>query len=103
MRRPVSAVDGSDSIAFARARSPSLSFPVLEWTPFRTFATQLTYATPIHFGFRLEVPLRYTRLGTDDARLKPIPLGWSVFLRLQFDARYFFGSREDLSTLKKGP
>lgn len=100
---PATAPDGSDALAFARARSLSLSFPVVEWTPFRTFATQLTYATPIQLGVRLEVPLTYTLLAPAEVTLKPVPLGWSVFLRLQFDARYFFGSREDLSTLKKGP
>lgn len=93
---PIRAADGTEGLGFARASSLSLSFPVLEWTPFRTFATQLTYSTPIHLGFRLEIPLSYQVLIPENAKALPGPINWGVFVRLQFDARYFFGTREDL-------
>lgn len=88
--------DGTDSIGFARSHTLAMSFPVLEWTPFRTFATQLTYSTPIHLGFRLEVPTGYEVLLPENAKPKGGGVDWGIFVRLQFDARYFFGTREDL-------
>jgi hypothetical protein len=80
----------------AKLRSIALTFPVLEWTPFRTFATQLVFASVIQLGFGVEIPLTTPIVypsGYGNASLGP---SWNVFIRGQFDGRYFFGSRDDL-------
>jgi hypothetical protein len=80
----------------AKLKSISLSFPVLEWTPFRTFATQLVFAAIVQLGFGVEIPLTTPIVyppGYGNASLAP---SWNVYIRGQFDGRYFFGSRDDL-------
>jgi len=84
------------SSGVAKLKSIALSFPVLEWTPFRTFATQLVFAAVVQVGFGVEIPLTSPIVyppGYGNASLSP---SWNVFLRGQFDGRYFFGSRDDL-------
>jgi hypothetical protein len=68
----------------------------LEWTPFREFATQLTFAACVQLGFGFEVPYE-TRVKYPEGAASPAaPVAWNVFLRGQFDGRYFLGDREDL-------
>jgi hypothetical protein len=86
----------NSDLGAAKLKSISLIFPVLEWTPFRTFATQLVFATVVQLGFGVEIPLTSPIVyptGYGNASLSP---SWNVFLRGQFDGRYFFGSRDDL-------
>ena len=81
----------------AKLRSMAISFPVLEWTPFRTFATQLVFATVVQLGFGVEIPFTTPIVfpeGYGNAKLSP---SWNVFLRAQFDGRYFLGTRDDLA------
>ncbi len=81
----------------AKLKSIALSFPVLEWTPFRTFATQLVFATVVQLGFGVEIPFTTPVVyppGYGNAALTP---SWNVYIRGQFDGRYFFGSRDDLA------
>jgi hypothetical protein len=81
----------------ARLNSIALTFPIFEWTPFRTFATQLVFATVVQLGFGVEIPLGSPIVlpeGYGNARLSP---SYNFFLRAQFDGRYFFGSRDDLA------
>jgi hypothetical protein len=88
--------DPTSDFGAAKLKSIALSFPVLEWTPFRTFATQLVFATVVQLGFGVEIPLTTPVVyptGYGNASLTP---SWNVFLRGQFDGRYFFGSRDDL-------
>jgi len=88
--------DPNSDLGAAKLKSISLIFPVLEWTPFRTFATQLVFATVVQLGFGVEIPLTTPVVyptGYGNASLSP---SWNVFLRGQFDGRYFFGSRDDL-------
>jgi hypothetical protein len=84
-------------VGVAQLKSVQLNFPVLEWTPFRTFATQLVFSAPFQIGFGVELPISspvVVPAGYPPASLEP---SWSVFLRGSFEARYFFGSREDLT------
>jgi hypothetical protein len=84
-------------LGVAQLKSVQLNFPVLEWTPFRTFATQLVFAAPVQLGFGVELPISspvVVPTGYPPASLGP---SWSIFLRGSFEARYFFGSREDLT------
>jgi hypothetical protein len=88
--------DPTSDFGAAKLKSIALAFPVLEWTPFRTFATQLVFATVVQMGFGVEIPLTTPVVfptGYGNASLSP---SWNVFLRGQFDGRYFFGSRDDL-------
>jgi hypothetical protein len=81
----------------AKLRSIALSFPILEWTPFRTFATQLVFATVVQFGFGVEIPFTSPVIfpeGYGNATLTP---SYNFYLRGQFDGRYFFGARDDLA------
>ncbi|HET8725319.1 MAG TPA: hypothetical protein VFM53_14070 [Anaeromyxobacteraceae bacterium] len=85
------------NLGATKLRSLVLNFPFLEWTPFRTFATQLVFATVIQLGFGVEIPLGSPVLlpeGYGNASLSP---SYNFFLRAQFDGRYFFGSRDDLA------
>jgi hypothetical protein len=87
--------DGSPLYGVVSERSLGLAFPVVEWTPFRAFATQLTFTTAIQLGFGVEVPLKTDVVYPANAPdVKPPPT-WTVFLRGQFDGRYFLGANED--------
>jgi hypothetical protein len=88
--------DGTTEFGVVAQKSLAFDFPVVEWTPFRAFATQLTFAAAVQLGFGLELPLE-TRVAYPAERSAPdSPLAWNVFLRGQFDGRYFLGNREDL-------
>ena len=89
--------DPESAFGAARLHSIALSFPILEWTPFRTFATQLVFATVVQLGFSVEIPFTSPVVypeGYGNASLTP---SYSFYLRGQFDGRYFFGSRDDLA------
>jgi len=89
--------DPESAYGAAKLRSIALNFPVFEWTPFRTFATQLVFATVVQLGFGVELPFTSPVVypaGYGNAVLGP---SYTVFLRAQFDGRYFFGSRDDLA------
>ncbi len=89
-------VDGTSLYGVISEKSLALAFPVFEWTPFREFATQLTFAACIQLGFGVEVPLDTDVVFPENAPGVSPPPAWNVFLRGQFDGRYFLGSREDL-------
>lgn len=81
----------------AKLRSIALNFPILEWTPFRTFATQLVFATVLQFGFGVEIPFTSPVVFPEGFGNAAIGPSYNFFLRAQFDGRYFFGSRDDLA------
>ena len=87
------APDGTHQYATVQFREVQLQFPVVEWTPFRTFATQLTVATQIQLGFS------YGLVSTNVLYPQGAPFSsgapWQVWIRGIFDGRYFMGSRED--------
>jgi hypothetical protein len=91
---------GGSDVGIAQLNSVQLNFPVLEWTPFRTFATQLVFMAAVQLGFGVELPIsapiKYPE-GLGNASLGP---SWSIFLRGTFEGRYFFGAREDLAVPK---
>ncbi len=86
--------DGTPTYAVVQFKELQFQFPVLEWTPFRTFATQLTFATPVQLGFSMTLPS--TTVVYPAGASYSASTVWSVWLRGVFDGRYFFGSREDL-------
>lgn len=87
--------DGSNPYVVVKFQSVQLEFPVLEWTPFRTFATQLTFAAQLQLGFTVGLIASQEVLYPVGASFSSGP-SWSIWLRGTFDGRYFFGSREDL-------
>jgi hypothetical protein len=87
--------DGSNPYVVVQFKSVQLEFPVLEWTPFRTFATQLTFAAQVQLGFSVGLIASQEVLYPAGGTFSTGP-SWSIWLRGVFDGRYFFGSREDL-------
>jgi hypothetical protein len=85
-----------EELGIVQMKSVALNFPVLEWTPFRTFATQLSFAYQFQLGFTLDIPTSVEVLAPAGATATGYDTAWGIFLRMQFDARYFMGSREDL-------
>ena len=88
--------DPNSTLGAAKLRSVAVDFPILEWMPFRTFATQLVFAAVLQLGFGVEFPLTTPVVyppGYGNASLTP---SYNFFLRAQFDGRYFLGSRDDL-------
>ncbi len=88
-------IGGVDQYAVVQFKSVQLEFPVLEWTPFRTFATQLTFAAQIQLGFSVGLIASQEVLYPVGAPFSTGP-SWGIWLRGVFDGRYFLGSREDL-------
>ena len=88
-------VAGSDAYAVVQFKSVQLEFPVVEWTPFRTFSTQLTFAAQLQLGFSVGLVASQEVLYPVGAPFSSGP-SWSIWLRGVFDGRYFLGSREDL-------
>src|SRR5262249_47828419 len=80
---------GSTDYGIVREKSVALSFPVLEWTPSRAFATQLTFTALFQLGFAVELPLSTEVVFPAGHQAPSVPPEWSIFLRLQFDGRYF--------------
>jgi len=89
--------DGTTRYGVVSQKSIALAFPIFEWTPFHAFATQLTFAGCLQLGFGMEVPFETRVVYPEGVSSPDSPVAWSVFLRGQFDGRYFFGAREDLA------
>jgi hypothetical protein len=94
--RPLLAVlpNGTGQYAIFEYKEIQLQFPMLEWTPFRTFANQLTFATHVQLGF--SVGLLSTTVISPPGASFSSGTPWQIWLRGVFDGRYFFGSHEDL-------
>jgi hypothetical protein len=87
---------GPQGYGVVQAKTVRLEFPVLEYTPFRTFATQLTFALSAQVGFGYEWATASEVVYPDGATTGSLGSAWSVFFRFRFDGRYFMASREDL-------
>ncbi len=86
--------DGTSQYAVVQYKEIQLQFPVMEWTPFRTFATQLTFATQVQLGF--SVGLVSTNILFPAGASFSTGAPWQIWIRGIFDGRYFMSSREDL-------
>jgi hypothetical protein len=94
--RPIAQdANGREVGGVVSTRSVRTRLPLVEWTPLRSFATNVTFAIPLQVGFGFEVPTTTTVVfptGSADTRAV---VSWDVFVRMQLDAQYFFGDRED--------
>jgi len=88
--------DGTPEYGALAVKSLAWSFPVLEWIPFRSFATRLAFAIQLQRGFGVELPTSVTVKYPADRTAPNVPPIWNVFLRGTFDGRFFLGSKEDL-------
>jgi hypothetical protein len=82
-------------LAFISYRSLQLDLPTLEYRPLRTFSTHtaLTFAVILGWGVEFPNQVRYISALTLPPATGPTPeLGtaWIFYLRLHFDARYYF-------------
>ena len=69
-------------------RAAVLDFPLVEYRPFRTFATNQALTVAFQFGLGVDIPGNGHRL--DNAQ--PVPdlgAGFLFYLRFAFDARYY--------------
>jgi hypothetical protein len=92
---PGAVVPYPSTAVFISYRSLQFDFPFFEYRPLRTFATQqaLTFALQLGGGFEIPNDVRYVSKLTLPAATGPIPeLGtaWYAYLRIRFDARYYF-------------
>jgi hypothetical protein len=92
---PQATVPIGGRLSFVSYRSLLLDFPSLEYRPLRTFATHTALAFAVIVGWGVEFPnqVRYISALTLPPATGPTPeLGtsWSFYLRLHFDARYYF-------------
>jgi len=93
---PIGEGSSGPELGVVAVKTLALSFPVVEWTPFRTFATQVAFSFQLQLGFGVELPTSVQVRYPTGREAPPVPTTWSIFLRIQSDGRYFFGSREDL-------
>jgi hypothetical protein len=92
---PGATVPVGGSLAFVSYRSLQVDLPSFEYRPLRDFATKqaLTFSVIIGWGIDFPNQVRYTSKLTLPAATGPTPtLGtaWLFYVRLHFDARYYF-------------
>jgi len=85
---------GSD-LAFLSYRVLSFDFPTFEYRPLREYSTNqaLTFAIQLGWGVEFMNQVRYVSKLTLPAATGPtpdMPPGWFIYMRIHFDARYYF-------------
>jgi len=93
---PIAGDPASPQLGVVALKTLALAFPALEWTPFRTFATQVAFSFQLQLGFGVELPTSVQVRYPSGAAAPSVGPAWNIFLRIQSDGRYFVGSREDL-------
>jgi hypothetical protein len=69
-------------------RSASLDFPLVEYRPFRSFATNQALTGALQFGLGVDIPNNGHRLD-NGAPMPDLGASFIFYLRLAFDARYY--------------
>ncbi|MGZ6141584.1 MAG: hypothetical protein ACXWLA_12950, partial [Myxococcaceae bacterium] len=85
----------ASDLVFLSYRVISLDFPTFEYRPLREFATNqaLTFAVQLGWGVEFPNQVQYVSKLTLPAASGPVPNlapGWQIYLRIHFDARYYF-------------
>ena len=70
-------------------RSWQLDVPIVEYRPFRTFATNQALTVALQLGFGLDFPNNAHLTNPPGAPGPDLGTGWLVYLRIAFDARYY--------------
>jgi hypothetical protein len=70
-------------------RSWQLDLPIVEYRPFRTFATNTALTLALQLGFGLDFPNNAHLTNPPGAPGPDLGTSWLIYLRLAFDARYY--------------
>ena len=70
-------------------RSWQLDLPVVEYRPFRTFATNTALTVALQLGFGVDFPNNAHLSNPPGAPGPDLGTSWLIYLRLAFDARYY--------------
>ena len=70
-------------------RSWQLDLPVVEYRPFRTFATNTALTGALQLGFGFDFPNNAHLTNPPGAPGPDLGTSWFIYLRLAFDARYY--------------
>ncbi|HSP20672.1 MAG TPA: hypothetical protein VLQ79_14250 [Myxococcaceae bacterium] len=92
---PGATVPYASNLVFLSYRVLSFDFPTFEYRPLREFATNqaLTFAVQLGWGVEFPNQVRYVSKLTFPPASGPVPdlaPGWQIYLRIHFDARYYF-------------
>jgi hypothetical protein len=92
---PGATVPYASDLVFLSYRVLSLDFPTFEYRPLREFATNqaLTFAVQLGWGVEFPNQVQYVSKLTLPAATGPVPnlsTAWQIYLRIHFDARYYF-------------
>jgi hypothetical protein len=83
------------TVGVVRTRSVRARFPVVEWTPVRSFATNTTFAAPVQLGVGFEAATSAQVVFPEGQGAPLGAIAWDAFLRVQLDTALYFGARED--------
>ena len=70
-------------------RSAQLDFPIVEYRPFRTFATNQALTVALQLGFGVDMPNNAHLVDPPGAPGPDLGTSWLVYLKVAFDARYY--------------
>jgi hypothetical protein len=70
-------------------RAWELDLPVVEYRPFRTFATNTALTVALQLGFGVDFPNNAHLTNPPGAPGPDLGTSWLIYLRLAFDARYY--------------
>jgi hypothetical protein len=92
---PGATVPYQSDLVFLSYRVLALDFPTFEYRPLREFATNqaLTFAVQLGWGVEFPNQVRYISKLTLPSASGPTPdlgTGWQIYIRIHFDARYYF-------------
>jgi hypothetical protein len=92
---PGATVPYASNLVFLSYRILGFDFPTVEYRPLREFSTNQALTFAIQLGWGVEFPnqVQYVPKLTLPAATGPTPQlapGWMLYLRIHFDARYYF-------------
>jgi hypothetical protein len=92
---PGATVPYASNLVFLSYRVLGLDFPTFEYRPLREYSTNqaLTFAIQVGWGVEFPNQVRYQSKLTLPAATGPTPdlaTAWMIYLRIHFDARYYF-------------
>jgi hypothetical protein len=92
---PGATIPYASNLVFLSYRVLGFDFPTVEYRPLREYSTNQALTFAIQLGWGVEFPnqVRYVSKLTLPAATGPTPQlapGWMLYLRVHFDARYYF-------------